>query len=124
MSLEVSLEHNGIEKLQRKIQTLDTEMERHVHENLEYVGNIIHATAKKLAPLRTGHLRSTIYFEASGWTLKIGARATYAFFVEFGTKHFSGRRFLTGSLQMHSHHIQNALTDAVKQAIDAAKVVP
>lgn len=77
----------------------------------------VKAEAQRLVPVRTGYLRSTIYAEVRDWVVMIGAEATYALFVEFGTRHMRAQPYLWPALQEYLPELE----EMICQAIDAAK---
>jgi len=123
MTFEISLTRVEAESLRRKLEALDSNVKEYVQKGLAGIGFEISRTAKNLAPVKTGYLRSTIHSETRGWTVSVGARAPYAFFVEFGTRHFAGRRFLTRALETHLPRVHAFLDDAVARAVESAKAV-
>ena len=75
------------------------------------------ALARQLVPVRTGHLRSSIYAKISEWVAEIGAEATYALFVEFGTHRMRAQPYLYPAIQRHLPRLEQIILDA----LDAAK---
>jgi HK97 gp10 family phage protein len=77
----------------------------------------IKAAAMQLVPVRTGYLRSTIFARIQNWVAEIGADATYAYFVEMGTRHMRAQPYLYPAIQEYLPQLE----DMICQAIDAAK---
>jgi HK97 gp10 family phage protein len=77
----------------------------------------VKAEAMRRAPVRTGYLRSSIYALVRDWVVNLGAEATYALFVELGTRYMRARPYLWPSIQMHLPQLEVI----IKEAIDAAK---
>jgi len=74
--------------------------------------------AQSLAPKRTGHLASTIHAQRTGeWAFKLGAKARYAYFVEFGTRFMMARRFLSQALEQAVPHVVQQVSQAIGEAI-------
>lgn len=117
MSVEIRIRYEGMEGLQQTFQRLDSAMKRNVQKRLAKLARIIKRTAQQLAPVKTGYLRSTIFAEAETWTVKVGATASYAVFVELGTRFMRARRFLTRAVEMHGLQLPSLLGDAVQEAI-------
>ena len=72
-----------------------------VDEQLEVGAGMVAEQARKLAPFRTGYLRSTIGFERQAplhWIVYAGAH--YAGFVEFGTSKIVARPYLRPALTL------------------------
>jgi len=65
---------------------LQRALERHAEDRLRIVGEFCTGAAKLLAPVDEGNLRSSIDFDQPNpFTVRVGASANYAAFVEFGT---------------------------------------
>jgi hypothetical protein len=71
----------------------------------------------QLVPVKTGYLRSTIYARVQNWVAEIGAEATYALFVELGTRRMQAHAYLYPAIQEYLPQLE----DVICQAIDAAK---
>jgi hypothetical protein len=70
----------------------------------------------RLVPVRTGYLRSTIYAKIQEWVAEIGADATYALFVELGTKYMQSHAFLYPAIQAYLPQLETVVTAAIEQA--------
>lgn len=121
MSVEIQIQHERYEELARKFEHLDSALKNQVQKSLQELGDSIKEKAQELAPSRTGYLRSTIFAETKNWTVKVGANAPYASYVEFGTRFMQPRRFLTQALELHFHQIAQVLEGAVNEAIKEAE---
>jgi HK97 gp10 family phage protein len=97
---------------------LDSSLQILVYRYLASWAADIKALAQKLVPVRTGYLRSTIYAVVKDWAANIGADATYAYFVEAGTKHMRAQPYLYPALQAYLPMLE----EIIVAAIDAAKV--
>jgi HK97 gp10 family phage protein len=117
MSVEVSLDVDGIEEFQRAMSKLDSGMQGHVHQYLASLAAEIKAEARRLVPVRTGYLKSTIYARIQEWVAQIGADAAYALFVELGTRHMRAQPYLWPAIQEYLPQLENTIC----QAIDAAR---
>jgi len=121
MSVEMSLDVRGILELQRKLDRLDESMRQQVDQALEFEVQAMQTRAESLAPKRTGYLASTIFAQKVGqWAFKLGARAPYAVFVEFGTRFMQARRYLSRALELGMlglvQHVNRAVDDAIREA--------
>ncbi len=76
----------------------------------------IKAEAIRLVPVRTGYLRSTIYAKIQEWAAEIGADATYALFVELGTKYMQAHPYLYPAIQEYLPQLETVVTAAIEQA--------
>ncbi|MCW4024934.1 MAG: HK97 gp10 family phage protein [Candidatus Bathyarchaeota archaeon] len=77
----------------------------------------VKALAEKLVPVKTGYLRSTIYAVVQNWVVNVGADATYAYFVEAGTKYMAAQPYLYPAIQQYLPQLE----EVILAAIDAAK---
>lgn len=121
MSVEMQIDVHGIPELQRKLDRLDENMRSYVDHALSFEVEAMQTRAQGLAPKRTGYLASTIYAERVGeWAFKLGARAPYAVFVEFGTRFMQARRFLSRALELGMQGLVNRVNHAIDDAIREA----
>jgi len=116
MAVEITCDVEGVEEFKQAMQQFDSGMQRHVHRQLASWGADVKALAKQLAPVRTGHLRSSIYAKISEWVAEIGAEATYALFVELGTRHMQAQPYLYPAIQENLPHLEAIICEAIDQA--------
>ena len=117
MAVEVTCNLEGVEEFEKALEKLDSAMQRQIHEQLAKWAANVKDAAKQLAPVRTGYLRSSLYAEIQGWTAKIGAEASYAGFVEFGTRYMQARPYIYPALQRRLPQLEQIILEA----LDAAK---
>jgi HK97 gp10 family phage protein len=117
---ELNVQITGIPKLRSKLSQLDEAMKEQVRYGLVFEGEKVANTARSLCPVRTGYLRSTIYAWIQDWTLKVGASAHYATYVEFGTRFMKARRFLNRALEFRLQGLVDAVNRGVGDAIREA----
>lgn len=71
------------------------------------------ATAKQLAPVRTGNLRRSITHQVNnvpgGIEAVVGTSVEYAHFLERGTSRMAPRAFLGPALDRHGHQLADGL---------------
>ena len=118
MAIEVSCNIQGIQEFQAALHTFESTMQRYVHAKLVGWAEGVKTEAMRRAPVKTGHLRSSIYSLVKDWVVNIGAEATYALFVELGTRYLRARPYLYPSIQLYLPQLEQAISEA----IDAAKV--
>jgi len=116
MAVEISCDVEGAEEFKQAMERLDSGMQRWVHRQLASWAADVKALAKQLAPVRTGHLRSSIYAKIQEWVAEIGAEATYALFVEFGTRYMAARPYLYPAIQEHLPRLEQIICEAIDQA--------
>jgi HK97 gp10 family phage protein len=98
------------------MQQFDSGMQREVHSFLASWAADVKAEAMRLVPVRTGYLRSTIYAKVQEWVVEIGADATYALFVELGTKYMQAHPYLYPAIQEYLPQLETVVTAAIEQA--------
>ena len=117
MAIKVSCNIQGIREFQVALHTFESTMQRYVHAKLVSWAEDVKTEAMRRAPVKTGHLRSSIYSLVKDWVVNIGAEATYALFVEVGTRYLRARPYLYPSVQLYLPQLEQAISEA----IDAAK---
>ena len=117
MAVEVRCDVKGIIEFQTALRNFDNAFQKHVHRQLVSWAADVKALARQLVPVRTGHLQSTIYAKISECVAEVGAEATYAMFVEFGTRYMRARPYLYPAIQQHLPRLEQIILDA----LDAAK---
>jgi HK97 gp10 family phage protein len=118
MGVEVTCEVEGVEEFKAAVERFGSGMQRHVHGQLASWAEDVKALAKQLVPVGTGYLRNSIYAKISEWVAEIGAEASYALLVEFGTRRMRAQPYLYPSIQEHLPRLEQIICEA----IDAAKV--
>jgi len=121
VSVEMQIDVHGIPELQRRLDRLDQNVRSNVDAALNFEVEAMRLRAQGLAPRRTGYLASTIFSDRiDEWVFKLGARAPYAFFVEFGTRFMQARRFLSRALELSMLslvlHVNRAVHEAIVEA--------
>jgi len=121
VSVEMQMDVRGVPELQHKLDCLDQNVRSYIDSALNLEVDAMKTLAQGLAPKRTGYLASTIFAErVDEWAFKIGARAPYAFFVEFGTRLMQGRRFLSRALELTLPNLLEHVNRAIREAITEA----
>ncbi len=98
------------------MQRFDSGIQHEVHSFLAAWAADVKAEAMRLVPVRTGYLRSTIYAKIQEWVAEIGADATYALFVELGTKYMVAHPYLYPAIQEYLPQLETVVTAAIEQA--------
>jgi hypothetical protein len=105
-----------LEEFKAAMQRFDSGMQREVHSFLASWAADVKAQATRLVPVRSGYLRSTIYAKIQEWVAEIGADATYALFVELGTKYMQAHAYLYPAIQEYLPQLESVVTAAIEQA--------
>ena len=116
MAVEITCDVEGIEEFQVAMQRFDIGMQRQVQSFLLNWAKQVEMAAKGKAPVRTGYLQSSIYSTVKEWVAEVGAEATYALFVELGTRHMRARPYLYPALQEHLPELEMNIIGAIEQA--------
>jgi len=116
MAVEVSCNVEGIKEFQAAMTRFDSAMQNQVHRFLTSWAADVKASAMRNVPVVTGHLRSTIYATIKDWVAQIGAEATYALFVELGTRRMQARPYLYPAIREHLPSLQINIIGAIEQA--------
>jgi len=117
MSVEMEVRFEGQDEFRLKMERINASMKTRVQQRLYEFAESIKETAQRIAPVRTGYLRSTIFTETTEWTVKVGASAPYAAYVEFGTRFMQGRRFLSQAVETHRPQLVGIVGQAVNESI-------
>ena len=107
----------GIVEFQAAMLSFDSGLQDQVYRFLASWAADVKALARKLVPVRTGHLQSTIYATVKDWVVNVGADATYAYFVEAGTKYMAAKPYLYPAIVEYLPQLEQVIVEA----IDAAK---
>jgi len=120
MSVEMEVQFEGRDEFRSKMEHIDASMRTLIQQRLQELAEAIKETAQRIAPVRTGYLRSTIFTETAEWTVKVGASAPYAAYVEFGTRFMQGRRFLVQAVEAHRPQLIGMVGQAINESLREA----
>lgn len=123
MSVNIWVEVEGVKKLVEALREKYPEaVGKVVAEALETVAQRIWQDALRFVPVRTGYLRSSIYWLPIGeYSFAVGARAPYALYVEFGTRRMAPRLFLTRAIQLHRDEVKEEVEKGLEEALKVFK---
>jgi HK97 gp10 family phage protein len=116
VAVEINCTVKGIRAFQEAMLNFDRALQRHAHRQLASWAADVKAEAMRRVPVRTGHLRSSIYSQISGWVVHIGAEATYALFIELGTRYMGARPYLWPAIQQYLPQLEGIVSDAIEEA--------
>lgn len=111
------IEMKGIEKAIQVLSKLERQLPGKIEEKLREVALTVEATAKNLAPVRTGRLRDSIQAEVREKKIVLKSDVEYAGFVEYGTRFMAPRSFMRQALQTHLQDVKDALRRAFQEAL-------
>src|SRR5438445_8567881 len=84
---------------------------------LQDKGQTIVEMARTLVPVRTGFLQSSIFFEVDGVDLRVGARASYAAYVEHGTSKMEPRPYLEPAIALIMPEIEASIDQVIEDLV-------
>ncbi len=116
MSVGLEIELTGVDELALALKKFDLATQERVRAWLGEWAQKVRATAEKNVPQRTGYLRSTIYAAVKEWVAEIGVQASYAYFVEFGTRYMRAHPFMYPALQEFLPELEMNMVSALEQA--------
>ena len=116
MAVEINCDAEGAEEFKAVMERFDSGMQRHVHEQLASWAVDVEALARQLVPVKTGYLRSSIYAKVQEWVAEVGAEATYALFIELGTRYMRARPYLYPAIQEHLPRLEQIICEAIDSA--------
>jgi HK97 gp10 family phage protein len=116
VAVEVSCTVKGIRMFQNAMRNFDEAVKRQVHRQLASWAADVKAEAMRKVPVKTGYLRSTIYARVQEWVVRIGVDATYALFVEFGTRYMRARPYLWPAIQEYLPQLEFNIIGVIEQA--------
>jgi HK97 gp10 family phage protein len=91
-------------------------IQRQVYRVLASWAADVKAEAMRKVPVRTGYLRSTIYARVRDLVVQIGAEATYALFVELGTRKMRAQPYLWPAIQEYLPQLEELIREAIEFA--------
>jgi HK97 gp10 family phage protein len=118
--MEVACDVSGIIETQAAFLKLDSGLQSQVNTFLSIWAVQVRELAMQLVPVRTGYLRSTIKAEVKNWVATVGADATYAYFVEFGTRYIKAQPYLVPALEQYLPQLEAIILQAIDQATSMA----
>ena len=87
------------------------------HEKFLAIGLQMVTYSQGIVPVRTGYLRSTIFFVSSGeLEYQFGATADYALWVEIGTYRTRAQPFIRPTVEVFGSMFLEAVVQAVMEA--------
>jgi len=116
MAIEINYDVMGVEEFKAAMERFDSGMQRHVHERLANWAADVKALARQRVPVKTGHLRRSIYAKISEWVAEVGAEASYAMFVELGTRYMRARPFIYPAVQEFLPQLEAIIGEAIENA--------
>lgn len=116
MAIQINYDITGAKEFKAAMEQFDSGMKRQIHEQLANWAAEVKASARQRVPVKTGHLRSSIYAKIGEWVAEVGAEASYAMFVELGTRYMRARPFLYPAVQEGLPRLEAIICEAIEAA--------
>jgi HK97 gp10 family phage protein len=116
LAVKVSCEVRGVREFQAAMDKLNDSLQDEVNKCLVGWAELVKSEAQRLVPVRTGYLQSTIYAKVQAMLAEVGAAATYAVFVEKGTRYMRAKPYLYPAVQGHLPELEGLLIAAIGKA--------
>ena len=116
MAVQVNISIQGIDEFKAALASFDSAMKGQVHEQLKKWATQVKTCAASRAPVKSGQLRDSVYAKVGDWVAQVGAEASYAVFVEFGTRYLKARPFLFPAVQEALPFLESIICDALQAA--------
>jgi hypothetical protein len=114
MSFSVSILEDTATQM---LKSVSENLQAKVHAKFLAIGHEMIIYASIIVPVRTGYLRSTIFFIAvEGLAYSFGASADYAFWVEMGTRFMAAQPFIRPTVEVFMSMFLEAVVQAVMEA--------
>jgi len=114
MSFSVSILEDTATQM---LKSLSENLQAKVHAKFLDIGHQMIIYASLIVPVRTGYLRSTIFFIAvEGLVYSFGASADYALWVEIGTYRTRAQPFIQPTVEAFTSMFLEAVVQAVMEA--------
>ena len=95
---------------------VETAVEKAARRALEICGGKAETYAKRLCPVDTGRLRSSIAHQAeSAYVMAVGTNVEYAPYVELGTYKMSARPYITPAVENHMSEYADVIAKELKK---------
>jgi len=104
----------GLGKVQKNLNNFEQELKKSLERSVLISAIKVETDAKKLAPVDTGRLRSSITHDWKGTTARVGTDVNYAPYIELGTYKQKAQPYLYPALQMNMNFIKKKIADIKK----------
>ncbi|MCW4029502.1 MAG: HK97 gp10 family phage protein [Candidatus Bathyarchaeota archaeon] len=122
MSVSINVNVSGAEEFKAAMSRFDSAMQNRIQQQLTSWAQNVKTYADRLVPVRTGHLQRSIFVKVQNWQVQVGAEASYAAAVEFGTLYVPARPYLVPAVKAHTSSLERIFKDAIEASKAEAKV--
>lgn len=122
MSVSVNVEIAGGEEFAAAMNRFDSAMKNQVQAQLIEWAETVKADSERLVPVRTGYLQSTIFAKSQDWQVEVGAEASYAAAVEFGTQYAKAQPFIAPAVEAYLPNLERVMLAALDSAKTEAQL--
>jgi HK97 gp10 family phage protein len=116
--MAVQIKEEGLQKILADLTKLDQNILQLSRTALNTAGKEGLSAAQILCPVRTGYLRSTLYYKTTAGavsSMELGGTAPYTIFQEFGTSRgIKPRKFIRGGLEISKTSLNREISRLLK----------
>lgn len=89
-------------------------------KSLKQAAVLVKTEAVRNCPVRTGHLRSTIYYRVNGneYGFTVGASAKYGGYVEYGTRYMRAQPYIRPAFIFVMQNIKSATGKEIEKELE------
>jgi len=92
-------------------------------KSLKQAATLIKQEAVRNCPVKTGYLRSTIFYSVNGdqYGFVVGARAKYGGFVEYGTRYMRAQPYIRPAFIFVMQNIKSATGKEIEKELESIR---
>lgn len=94
-------------------------LRRGVQTSMKQAAVLTKEEAVRNCPVLTGKLRKSIYYKVSSLSYSVGAKAVYAGYVEWGTRHMEAQPYIRPAFIFVTRNIPSAAGKEIMKEIEA-----
>ncbi|HLB57764.1 MAG TPA: HK97-gp10 family putative phage morphogenesis protein [Gammaproteobacteria bacterium] len=107
----------SIKKFESMFSALPAEIKTGIKTALVKASFLVEGESKKITPVDTGRLRSSIFTTIYDKYATVEPKTNYAIFVHEGTKRMKGRPFMTNALDTSKEKITKIFGDEIENSL-------
>ena len=105
----------GVPMIQAKLKHINTETHAELKKEITKASLNVQREAKKICPVDTGRLRSSITVERNDLVAEVGSNVKYAPYVEFGTKRQRAQPYLRPAYHKEEPKLKSAIEGILRK---------
>jgi HK97 gp10 family phage protein len=113
----------GAEETQAFLTHASEAIQRATKKSLKQAATLVKQEAIWNCPVRTGYLRSTIFYSVNGdeYGFTVGARAKYGGYVEYGTRYMRAQPYIRPAFIFVMQNIKSATGKEIEKELESIK---